>query len=427
MAEPASNTPKPQSNFQSLISWAFYDWANSAFSAIIETFIFATYFVQHVTPDKEEGVAQWGLMLSLVGFLIAIGGPFIGAIADHSGRRKVWLAVFAFLCILCTGLMWFVTPNPSSLNLALILMALATIGSEFSYIFYNAMLPALAGKEDIGRWSGWGWSLGYLGGVVSLVLCLFAFVQGESSWFPLDRSSAQDVRATFVLTAVWYLVFSLPILLFTPADAGPHKTITEAIKAGLKQTWDLFLQAKQFGPTLLFLIARMIYTDGLITLFAFGGMYAAATFGMSEHEILLFGIFLNITAGIGAWLFAIFDDKLGSKKLILISLMCLIFLSSLALLSVQAWQFWTCGLLLGLFVGPVQASSRAYLARVAPEKSRNQMFGFFALTGRATSFIGPLMVSSTIYWTDSLRLGMTSILVFFIIGALLMIPVPRDK
>lgn len=415
------------SNLRTFIAWALYDFANGAFNVIIATFIFATYFVQEVAPTKNEGVALWGMMLSIIGVIMAASGPILGAMADHTGHRKKWIAVFASICVTSTALLWFVKPSPDYMMFGLILAALGMTGSELSFIYYNAMLPELADNESIGRWSGWGWGAGYVGGVLSLILCMLAFVHENNPWISLDKSSAQDVRATFLLTALWFIVFAAPLFLFTPAETNTRISFKKAVSLGFQQTIDLVKQARTFGPTLLFLVARMIYTDGLITLFAFGGVYAAAAFQMTEEQILLFGIALNISAGIGALSFAHIDDKIGGKLMIIASLIFLIVLSFLGLMADEAWKFWICGCLMGLFVGPVQASSRSYLARVAPPHLRNQMFGFFALSGRATSFLGPFLVGAITYETGSLRLGMSTILAFYLVGMLLMLKVPNDK
>lgn len=408
----------------SLFSWALYDWANSAFFAVIQTFVFATYFIQSVAENETAASAQWGNTISAAGLVIAIAGPFLGAFADQLGRRKPWILVFSLMCILSTAALWFVAPSNQFLILALVLVFLGTVGSESALIFYNAMLPDLVDGDRMGRWSGWAWGLGYAGGLVCLVAALFGFVDVDQPPFGLDSATAEHVRATFVLVAVWYLIFSLPLFFSTPDTARTGLTIRAAMKNGWQQLRSSFVHIRSYKNIFRFLIARMVFIDALATVFAFGGIYAAGTFDMTARDVLLFGIGLNLTAGTGAALFAWIDDFIGSRRTILISLAGLIVTTSAVLLvSSQTW-FWAFGLLLGIFVGPVQAASRTYMGRIAPDEMRNQMFGLFALSGKVTAFLGPLLVGWLTWIAGSQRVGMSIIVVLFIAGFMLMWKVP---
>ncbi|QBQ55483.1 MFS transporter [Nitrosococcus wardiae] len=424
MEQCARSTPVSKAG---LVSWALYDWANSAFAAVITTFVFAAYFTRQVAENETLGSAQWGYMLAIAGFIIAIGGPILGAVADQGGRRKPWIILFTLLCVTATALLWLIKPASSYVWLALLLVGLGTLGSEFAFIFYNAMLPGLAGPKYVGRWSGWGWSIGYAGGVVCLIIALLAFIQGGNHWLGLDPASAEPVRATFPLVSVWYLLFAIPLFLITPDTRGTGKSLWRAVPDGMRQLYDSIRHVRHYSHIVRFLIARMFYIDGLATLFAFGGVYAAGTFDMNEQEILLFGITLNITAGLGAAAFAWVDDWIGSKQTILLSLTGLILLGTMVLVVETSTAFWSFGLLLGIFVGPAQAASRSYLARAAPESLRNEMFGLFALSGKVTSFLGPLLVGWGTYLSGSQRMGMSTIVIFFLIGFALMLSVPAAK
>lgn len=410
-----------------LFSWAMYDWANSSFFAVIQTFVFATYFIQSVAENDAIGSNQWGNTISAAGLLVAIAGPILGSIADQTGRRKPWIAGFSLLCIVATGLLWFVAPSNSSLMLALILIFLGTVGSEFAIIFYNAMLPNLVSQERMGRWSGWAWGMGYAGGLVCLVIALFVFVDVDQPPFGLDKAAAEHVRATFVLVAVWYLLFSLPLFLKTPDAEPTGVSLSQAVGRGWGQLKESISHAREYKNIVWFLAARMIFIDGLATVFAFGGIYAAGTFEMTETDVLIFGIGLNLTAGIGAAIFAWVDDLLGSRETILISLASLIVITSAILLVTSVSWFWAFGLLLGVFVGPVQAASRTFMGRIAPEHLRNQMFGLFALSGKVTAFLGPFLVGWLTLWSGSQRIGMSVIIAMFIIGFLLMLKVPKAE
>lgn len=408
-----------------LFSWAMYDWANSSFFAVIQTFVFATYFIQSIAENDVIGSRQWGNVISAAGLVIALTGPFLGAIADQLGRRKPWIMTASLLCIIATGGLWFVEPSNSFLFLALVLIFLSTVGSEIAIIFYNAMLPNLVGSDKMGRWSGWAWGLGYAGGLVCLVIALFVFIDVDQPPFGLDKAMAEHVRATFLLVAVWYLLFSLPLFLKTPDAPRTGIGLREAIKNGWLQLKDSIQHIRAYKNILRFLIARMIFIDALATVFAFGGIYAAGTFDMTEKDVLIFGIGLNLTAGLGAALFAWIDDYLGSRQTILLSLAGLILTTSAVLVVTSSMWFWTFGLILGIFVGPAQAASRTYMGRIAPEELRNQMFGLFALSGKVTSFIGPLLVGWLTYAAGSQRIGMSVIIVLFIIGFVLMLKVPK--
>jgi UMF1 family MFS transporter len=407
-----------------LFSWALYDWANSPFFAVIQTFVFATYFIQSVAQNVTIGTAQWGNTIGIAGVVVAILGPGLGALADQFGRRKPWILGFSLLCIASTAALWFVKPDADFVFLALVLVFLGTIGSEWAIIFYNAMLPDLAAKNRVGRLSGWAWGLGYAGGLVCLLAALFGFIKVDTPPFGLNAIPSGAVRATFILAAFWYLIFSLPLFLKTPDTARADMRFFKAIKKGWRQLRHSLQQVKKYRSIFIFLIARLIFIDALATVFAFGGIYAAGTFHMQTSDILLFGVGLNLTAGIGAALFAWIDDWLGSRSTMLISLVGLMIFSIAVLLVYSVTLFWITGLLLGLFVGPVQAASRTYMARVAPDHLKNEMFGLMAFSGKVTAFIGPFLVGWITYFSGSQRMGMSIIVVMFLIGFLILLRVP---
>jgi UMF1 family MFS transporter len=411
----------------SLFSWAMYDWANSAFFAVIQTFVFATYFLQSVAENETLGSTLWGNTIGAAGFVIAICAPFVGAIADQLGRRKPWIGWFSLLCIGATAGLWFVEPSQDYVMLALVLVFLGTVGSEFAIIFYNAMLPDLASEERMGRWSGWSWGLGYAGGLVCLVVALFVFVDVSNPPFGLDKDMAEHVRATFLLVAVWYALFSVPMFWFTSDRPRIDLKLKQAAASGWTQLKKSIKNVRKFKHIVRFLVARMIFIDALATVFAFGGIYAAGTFDLGEREVLMFGIGLNLTAGVGAALFAWLDDLMGSRTTMLLALVGLILTTTAVLVVTGLTWFWVFGLLLGIFVGPVQAASRTYMARVSPPDLQNQMFGLMALSGKVTSFLGPLLVGWLTYFSDSQRIGMSVIVLLFIIGFVILYTVPEAE
>jgi MFS transporter, UMF1 family len=413
---------------RAVAAWCLYDWANSAFPAVITTFVFATYFTQGVAADPVTGTAQWGHALAVAGFVIAILSPILGSVADLTGRRKAWLGLFSLCTALAIASLWFVRPSPDSVPLALIGIAVATVAFEISLVFYNALMPDLAPASHIGRISGWGWGLGYAGGIVCLGLVLVLFVQADVPLFGLDKSTAEHVRAAAPFSAVWYLLFALPLFFLVRERREAYMPFSQAIGRGL---YDLAATVRVLWRTerrvFWFLLAQMIYADGLTTLFAFGGIYAAGTFGMELSEVIVFGIALNLTAGLGAFAFAWIDDWIGARRTIAVALGAIIVISAALLVIESKSLFWIFGLALGVFFGPVQAASRSMMARLAPPEHRAQMFGLFALSGRVTAFLGPAFLAWATALAGSQRAGMATILVFFAVGLGLLLAKVVDR
>jgi len=409
---------------RALFSWCLFDWANSAFPTVITTFVFATYFTTTVAESTIAGTAAWGHAQSLAALIIALLGPALGAIADRGGRRKPWLLAFTALCVAaCVGL-WFTQPERGDVIWALTFVVLGTVGFEIGMVFYNALLPEIAAPERLGRLSGWGWGMGYAGGLACLSVALVGFIQTDAPWFGLAAGTAEPVQATTLLVAAWVSLFALPLFLWTPDKPRGERTL-EALRNGLVTLVNTLCNIRRYAQTARFLLARMIYIDGLNTLFAFGGIYAAGTFGMALEEVILFGIAINVTAGIGAACFAWLDDNIGPKRTILIALGGLIgFGGALLLASGKVW-FWALALPLGLFVGPAQAASRSFMAHLAPPHMRAEMFGLFAFSGKVTAFLGPLFLAWATLAFDSQRAGMATIIVFLAVGFVLLLPL-RD-
>lgn len=409
----------------SKISWCFYDWANSAFPAIISTFIFSTYFAGVIAPDKEQGMALWGQMTSVVGIIIAILSPFLGAIADYRQRRKSLLFFFTLVNIVATAGLWFALPGQQYVMIALLLAGIATIGFEIATVFYNSLLPSLVAPSHIGRLSGWGWALGYAGGLCSLVICLLLFIQPENPLGGLDKVSFEHVRVTNLVCALWVLLFSGPIFLFVKEE---RKRSTESLwqvaKIGFKNVWLLITKLPKYKEIAWFLLAKMIYIDGLNTLFAFGGIYAAGQFGMDMAEVLVFGILLNITAGIGAFGFAWIDDIFGSRRTIIVSLLAVLILGFFLVIITDKMWFYALGMMIGLFFGPVQSASRTMLVRLSPPEMISEFFGLYSLAGKATAFLGPAVLSFATLAFNSQRAGMATVLAFILVGLVLMILLP---
>jgi len=426
MNDPANPTRSSEAALPSsplgLVSWVFYDFASNAHAAIVLTFLFAPYFTQHVAPDETTGQIYWGVMLGVAGILVGIGGPLIGATVDQTGRRKPALVVFTLQAVVAVGLLWFIQPAEDYFWWALWLVAIGELGVEYAGMLYNAMLPGLVPRGRLGRWSGWGWAAGYGGGLLCLISVLLLFVR-EPAWIDLDRTGIAHVRAAFPFAAMWFLIFAAPLIAFTPDEPSRGVSLRQAIHDGIAQIAESARNIRQYKSILQFLIARLIYIDGLATLFMFGGVYAASEFGMDTGRIMTFGIALNVSAGAGAMAFSWIDDWIGGRAAILISLVGLIVPSTLILIVTSETWFWVLAVVLGVFVGPVQASSRSFLSRIAPESLRNQMFGLYAFSGKV-AFFCPLFVAGLTFVSGSLRVGMIAILLFLALGLLLMWRIP---
>jgi MFS transporter, UMF1 family len=415
--------PRAGADRRARLAWASYDWANSAFSVVVITFVFATYFSQAIAPDPVTGTSQWALALTLSGLGVILAAPVVGAITDVNGRRKPWLLAFTATTVVLCWALWFATPTTGMVLYALVVVALANVAFELCNVLYNAMLPELTTPDRVGRLSGWAWSLGYFGGIVCLLFALFAFVQTETPLFGLDPATAEPARAAGPLVAVWFGVFSIPLFLFTPDRPSAGLPLAVAARKGLAQLAGTFRRIGAYRNILRFLIARAIYTDGLNTLFTFGGIYAAGTFGMALSEVMLFGVVLNLAAGIGAFLFGWVDDWIGPRRTILLALVGLFAFGLMALLVERVALFWIAGTMLGSLVGPVQAASRSLMARLAPAELRTEMFGFYAFTGKIVSFAGPAVLGTLTWLSGSQRIGMSTVLAFWIVGGTLLLKV----
>ncbi|RIA54990.1 MFS transporter [Dichotomicrobium thermohalophilum] len=410
-----------------MVAWAIYDWSHNAFGTVVLTFVFSAYFTRQIAPDTTTGTALWGNTVGIATFIVAVLAPFLGALADKKGRLKPWVAAFTLLCAAATAGLWFVKPSPESLVLALALVGVGTLGAHLAFIFYNAMLPHLVPPGRQGGWSGWGWGLGYFGGLACLTAIWFGFL-GADPVFVLPNETGMQVRAACLFTAGWLVFFSLPLILITPDAAATGVPLREAVRKGLVRLGRTVRQILRCRPLFRFFVAHMLYIDALAAVFVMGGVFAGGTVGMDAQQVLLFGIALNISAGVGAFVFAVISHLLSSRTAILLGLVGLMS-SALGMLytSDVLMAFWLFGLLFGVFVGPVQAASRSFLAEIAPEKLRAQMFGFYALSGKATSFAGPLAVGWISYWTGSQVIGMSALLVFFTAGFALLLTVPNAR
>ena len=394
---------------KTVLSYAAYDWAASPLPTLHTTFVFAVFFTTVIMPDG--GTVAWSWMTALSGLAVAIFAPFSGILADRFGWRKRLLLGLTLIAIIAGGALWWVEPSYQFAALALGLSAVLIFSTELSFIFYNALLPNISKPKTIGRISGLAWGLGYIGAIVSLALVLVIFILPETPPFGLDGDHAEHIRITMPLAAIWLAIFVIPFFMNVPEGKPDPKA------NHLRQS----LQMIKTCPGMVrFLITRMIYADGLVTLFAFGGIFAAKVFGLSQTEVLIFAIITNLTAGVGAVFGGWADDRFGAIKTIRFCLIALIILGALIMVATDPIMFWIMGSLLGFMIGPLQSASRSHLARMAPIGRESQVFSFMMLTGKSTAFIGPFLYGTVVLATSQDRFGMAVVLALLIGGLLLL-------
>lgn len=428
-------------------AWAMWDWGSASFNAVVTTFIFSRYIASDLFVDPavvdaggdgltraladNAAVVAWAI--AIAGILVALLAPVIGQRSDGGGRRKLWVGVNTGVTILAMVGMFFVTPAPQYLWLGAGLLAVGNLFFEFASVNYNAMLHQVSTKAALGRTSGYGWGMGYVGGIVLLALLLVLFI------FPIAsddaggvlaipnglEGGALDVRLAVLASAAWFLVFALPLLLRVP-ELPPTGVVPTRV--GIVESYRILFRtigriARTAPKTLLFLIASAVFRDGLSGVFTFGAIIASSVFGFSATEVILFAIAANVTAGIGTFVGGWADDRFGPKAVIVISLVVLS-LSGLAVLFVEGkGMFWVFGLALSTFVGPVQSASRSFMARITPEGREGEMFGLYATTGRAVSFLAPTLFGIFVSVTGDTRFGILGIVIVLLAGLVLVLPV----
>lgn len=392
-----------------IISWSLYDFANQPYTTLIITFIYSAFFVNHIAGDEQQGTFLWANAISITAITVAFISPILGAIADNTGYRKSFLVFFTLICCLFTSLLYF--PDKGDVFLALTFVVVSNISFEMGTVFCNSYLNDLSSKKNIGKISGNAWGLGFVGGLLALLVSFLLF----------DVNNSSEVKQVNLFVAAWFLIFSMPTFFFLK-DSKRQKINKKNISSSFSSILQTFKEISKYKIIVRFLIARLFYNDGLITIFALGGIFAIGTLNFSMQEVLILGIVLNVFAALGSFVFGLIEDRIGVRKVINLSLVILVISTFLAFIS--PWTtypklfFWISGVLLGTMVGPNQSCSRSYMAQIIPEDKKNEFFGFYAFTGKATSFLGPLMFGflTKIY---SQQIGLLSVLVFFIIGLII--------
>ncbi len=405
-----------------ILNFALYDFANSAFTTIVITFIFSTYFAKQIAPNPILGQSYWGWAIGTTGILVAIIGPILGSIADKKNYTEFFIKLFTIMCISLTALLWFSKPSEKYLLFTLIIVASANFFYELSLIFYNSILKRIAEPSDLGKSSGFSFALGYIGGILILIICIKIFIDNDVLPFGLSKENSENIRATSIVVAIWYLVFSIPFIF------SLKKKINNKIEVSsnnIKKIKDLIWNngLNNLGK---FLIARMLYADGLNAIIVMGGIFAVGVFKLEIKDLLVLSILMNITAFIGAIVGGYANDKFTSKSVIIFSLLGLIFSSTIILVIKAQLLFLVFAAINGFFIGPIQSASRVFITKSIDENNQASGFGLFALSGKLTSFIGPLLVSTITYISNSQRIGFSSAIILLLIGLLILLKVKKN-
>ena len=405
-----------------IFNFALYDFANSAFTTIIITFIFATYFAKQIAPNPILGQSYWGWTIGITGLLVAIVGPVAGSFADKKNKIVFFIRCFSLLCILFTALLWFSKPSQSYLLYTLVIVGIANFFYELSLIFYNSLLKDISTRKNLGKASGFGFALGYIGGIVILLISIKSFIDTESLPFGLTKEESQNIRAIALLVSFWFLIFAAPFLFFVTKEA--KKKISKSISSNLmdlkKLVWN-----KKLNVLGKFLIARMLYADGLNAIIVMGGIFAVGVFNLEIKELLKLSIIMNITAFIGAFMGGIANDRYGSKIVIIFSLVGLIFSSIAILFMYSKLGFFFLAAINGLFIGPIQSASRVVITSLLNKNNQGKGFGLFATSGKSTSFLGPLLVSTVTFLTDSQRIGFSAAIILLLAGLIILLNIKK--
>lgn len=412
-----------------VIAWSLWDWGSAAFNAVIVTFVFSVYLTDAVGDDigGPLSASSWlGFSIGAASLFIAVLAPVMGQRSDASGHRKRSLALLTLSVVAVTALMFLVEDSPDFLWLGLVLIALGTVLFELAQVPYFAMLRQVSTPETVGRVSGLGWAFGYLGGIVLLLIVYVGLISGDGGLLGVSTENGLNIRWVALVAAVWFLAFSIPVLLAVPelpaeASAVPDVGFVESYRvlfAELRQMW------ADDRPTLQFLIASALFRDGLAGVFTFGAVIAVSVYGFTDDSVILFGIAANVSAAAGAIVAGRLDDRIGPRRVITASLLSML-VAGVILLFVQGMAgFWVFGLVLVLFVGPAQSASRTYLVRLTPPGKEGQHFGLYAMTGRAASFLAPTLFGLFAFVGGDDRWGILGIMAVIAIGLFALTRVP---
>jgi len=408
----------PKKPDKTILAWSMYDFANQPFTTLIITFIYSAFFVKYIAPNGDgfDGTVLWSKGITISAIIVAILAPIMGAMADNGGYRKLFFIISTWICIIGSIILYF--PLEGDVLFALTIFVIANVGFEMGCVFCNSYLPDISQDKNIGRISGYGWSAGFLGGLIAFFIAYVFFVAPETPFFGVTKENGQNIRAVNIMVAIWFAIFSLPTFLVLKGKIKKNITLKRSFLSSFKQIQVTFKEITKYKEITKFLVARLIYNDALITVIIFGGIFAQEELGFNFNQIIILGIILNIFAGLGALSLGFLEDVIGSKKSILISLVGLISACILVASSSNNVVFWVAAVLIGLFLGTNQSASRSLMARFTPSNKKNEFFGFFAFSGKATAFIGPLLFGIATEIFETHRAGIVVVLILFFIGTI---------
>jgi UMF1 family MFS transporter len=412
-----------------VLAWSLWDWGSAAFNAVIVTFVFSVYLTDAVGDELPGPISasSWlGWTVGAASLVIAVLAPVMGQRSDASGHRKRSLALLTLSVVAVTALMFLVEESHDYLWLGLLLIALGTVLFELAQVPYFAMLRQVSTPETVGRVSGIGWAFGYLGGIVLLIIVYVGLIVGDGGVLGVSTDNGLNIRWVAVVAAVWFLVFSIPVLRAVPelpADASPVPSVGfvesyRVLFAELRTMW------RDDRHTLQFLIASALFRDGLAGVFTFGAVIAVSVYGFTDDSVIPFGIAANVAAAGGAIAAGRLDDRFGPRRVIVVSLVSMLGAGAILLFIDGMAGFWVFGLVLCLFVGPAQSASRTYLVRLTPPGKEGQHFGLYAMTGRAASFLAPTLFGLFAFVFGDDRWGILGIMLVLLVGLLALLKVP---
>ena len=414
-----------------VVAWALWDCGSTGLNAIVATFVFSVYLTSSVGVAVPGGTspASWlGRAGAIAGLTIAVLAPAVGVYVESPHRRRVALAVLTSMAVALTSAMYLIRPHPGYLWAGLVLLAATAACGDLASVPYNAMLRQLSTPQTVGRISGFGWAAGYSGSVLLLLLIYFGFISGKGDERGLLHVSAHDglsVRTAMLLAAAWLALFALPLLLVAHRlpDSGEVSHPTSML-GGYRKLWtEVNAEWRRDRNLVYFLIASALFRDGLAALFAFGAVLGVNVYGISQANVLIFGVAASLVAAVGAVIGGFVDHRVGSKPVIIGSLLVILGVA-LALMALSgSLAFWVGGLLLCLFIGPAQSSSRALLLKMANEGKEGVAFGLYTMTGRAVAFVAPWLFSVFVDVFGAVRAGLGGISLVLIAGVLAMLPV----
>ena len=425
-----TNAQTPKQAQRSMFSWALWDWAEQPYPTLMQTFIFPVYLTGTVAAGIKNADQMLGWATAIAGVLLALIAPVLGRRSDQNGRRKFWLLVNTGILIAVTASAFFVEPKPEYFLFGLVLYGIGSVIQESAFINYYAMLKGVTNERNIGKVSGFAWGLGYIGGIILLLVALVGFVLPDNPLFGIGKENAIHIRTIFIFASVWILVFTIPLLLWVPEIEKKANARKESILASYRGVFQqLKTLRKQAPETFKFLISSAVYRDGLSGVFTFGAVLGTLAFGFDTTSIIFYGIGANVVAAIGAAIGGLLDDRFGSRAVILGSLIGLIAgaIALFLLRDLGQITYWIFGLLLTLFVGPAQASSRTFVSRFTPNGREGEVFGLYQTTGRAISFLSGTMWATSIAIAASFLgegnntiYGIWGIVIILIVGAFLL-------